>query len=191
MARREDELTDDRGTPCAIHAHALPKDAPKALRKLASKAELNFSGNLHWTETAFLVLTISVQLVVVYGLQQWMQRAGWSPLNQSLLIGALVGVSIAVFYRLPFVARSLRRERARRAIEAWSGFGLCPACGHDIALDLEKNELTPAEDGCATCPQCHAAWKAERFDAAIETHRKDWRREWEDSRQSSQPDSAQ
>lgn len=183
MARRGDELTDDCGTPCAIHAHALPKDAPKALRKLASKAEPNFSGDLHWTEIAFLVLTIVVQLGVVYGLQQWMQRAGWSPLKQSILIGALVGISIAVFYRRPFVARSLRRERARRAIEAWIGFGLCPACGHDIALDLEKNELTPSEDGCAICPQCHATWKAERFKTAIQAHAGDWRRQWQESQQ--------
>ncbi len=189
MARHATAPADDRGTPCGIHAHALSNDAPKTLRKLANKADLNFSGNLHWTEVAFLVLAILVQLCVVAGLQQWLQRAGWSPLNQSILIGTLVGITIAVFYRLPFVARSLGRERARRAINAWTQAGLCPACGHGIALDLAKGDIAPDGDGCAACPQCHAQWNAARFDAAIETHRKDWRREWEEAQHDRQPES--
>jgi hypothetical protein len=175
--------TDDRGQPITLHAHDLPRKAPKHLRKLASNTEPSFSGDLHWTEVASLVLVMMVQLGVVYTLQQWMQRTGWSPLNQSILIGTLMGVSIAVFYRIPFVARSLGRQRARRAIDAWAQAGLCPACGHDLALDLHKGDAKPDDDGIAACPQCHAQWQAARFNAAVEAHAGDWRRQWEESQQ--------
>lgn len=189
MARHAAEPADDRGTPCGIYAQALPKDAPKVLHKLANKADLNFSGDLHWTEVAFLVSGIVFQILVGFGLQQWMQNAGWTRTNQSLVLGLLFGLTIALFYRIPFVARSVKRERTHRAIVAWASNGLCPACGYDIALDVTKGDLSPDDDGFAACPQCHAQWKAVRFDAAIETHRKDWHREWEEAQQSRQTES--
>lgn len=180
-------VADDHGQPVTLHAHDLPNDAPKALRKLAKKSELNFSGNLHWTEVAILIGGIILQLFVGFGLQQWMQNAGWSRTNQSIVLGLLLGLTIAAFYHIPFVARSVMRERARRAINAWAQAGLCPACGYDLALDLHKNDVIPDNDGIATCPKCHAHWQAERFNAAIETHAKDWRRQWQESRKPHQP----
>lgn len=187
-APQGNETFDDRGHPCALHVLNLPRRPAKHLRKLRNTASLHNSKNMYWTEIYGFVLTAFVP----FGLFAVMQNLGPSTAGgvwtQGLLIG-MVSLALVMFWNwIPIVATSRKRETARRAIAAWSEFGLCPACGHDIALDLESGTLTPSEDGHATCLECRAQWKTARFDVSIEAHRADWRREWEESPHPRQPD---
>lgn len=189
-SKRSIQPTDDRGSPCELQVSSLPKKPPKNIRKLENEISLGNSQNMHWSVFFGFVLLAVGPLLILVVIQTVSSRPvlpNWYWHATMLAIGLLIAGS---FRWVPFVANSRARETNRRAIDAWAEAGLCPTCGHDFALDLEKNELTPNEDGCAICPQCHAAWQTERFAPAMQAHSRDWRRQWEESQQSSQPDAA-
>lgn len=70
------------------------------------------------------------------------------------------GVMVSVFvYR----SRRAVRRIAPRIIDAFLFEGRCPGCGYV----LDGTQIEP--DGCRVCPECGAAWKAERIGASIQT----------------------
>lgn len=182
--------TDDRGVAVTLQAFDLPRKPPKRLRELAGEISLGNSQNMHWSVFyGFVLLAIGPPLILVFiqvvssqsVLPNWYWHAA------ILTIGLMIAVS---FRWVPFVANSRARETNRRAVTTWAQAGLCPACGHDLALDLHKGDATPDEDGIATCPQCHAHWEASRFEVGIRAHAGDWRRQWYEAQESRRGDAA-
>lgn len=180
-SQKATQPTDDRGRAVTLQALDLPKKPSKRLRKLSGEISLGNSQNMHWSAFfAFLLIAIGpgLILVVVQAVSSQPVLPDWYWHAVMLAIGLL----IACAYRwVPFVANARARETNRRAINAWAQAGLCPACGHDLALDLHKNDVPQDDDGMATCPECGAQWRAARFEAAIKTHAGDWRRQWQES----------
>ncbi|MEQ9096790.1 MAG: hypothetical protein RIE32_11065 [Phycisphaerales bacterium] len=173
--------TDDRGRAVTLQALDLPKKPSKRLRKLSGEISLGNSQNMHWSAFfAFLLIAIGPGLILVV-----IQAVSSQPVLPDWywhVVMLAIGLFIACAYRwVPFVANARARETNRRAIHAWAQAGLCPACGHDLALDLHKNDVPQDDDGMATCPECGAQWRAARFEAAINTHAGDWRRQWQES----------
>lgn len=70
------------------------------------------------------------------------------------------GVMVSVFvYR----SRRAVKRIAPRIIDAFLFEGRCPGCGY--VMDGMQTE----PDGCRVCPECGAAWKAERIGASVRT----------------------
>ncbi len=51
----------------------------------------------------------------------------------------------------------VRRRRASDLTEVALNAGRCASCAYELA------DLPTEDDGCVVCPECHAAWKAERI----------------------------
>lgn len=176
------EPTDDRGQAVSLHALDLPDKPPKHLRKLSEKIALDYSKDLHWTWVLgyFAMGFGPLLFLILWGhATQQTSPANW---QVYLAIACFAVVTFVAFRWVPLFANSRARETNRRATNAWTEAGLCPACGHDLALDLHTGDAKPEDDGIAPCPACHAQWHAARFRAAIEAHAGDWRRQWKESR---------
>jgi|GEM_PF-4725420 len=178
MSKTRVQPTDDHGATVALQAFNLPRKSPKKLRKLRNSICLFDSNDIHWTVAVGMIsiwavpvvaLTITDQLTPDRHLPEW-----------ALYVAMVVTATIVIgsWRFVPFVAGPQQRELNRRAIDAWAGTGLCPACGYDLALDLHNGDATPDNDDTASCPQCHAKWQAARFEAAIKTRSGDWRQQW-------------
>lgn len=182
--------TDDRGNAVTLQAFDLPRKPPKRLRKLEGEISLGNSRNMHWS-VFYGLLLISIGPLLVLLFVQAVSSQSVLPNWYWHAAVLAIGLTIAISFRwVPFVANSRACETNRRAITTWAQAGLCPACGHDLALDLHKGDATADEDGIATCPQCQAHWEASRFEVAIRAHAGDWRRQWQESRQARQADTA-
>lgn len=184
------EPTDDRGRAVKLHPFTLTRAAPRRLRQLSGSISLFDTKDIHWSVVVAFISILAVPVVVLSIIDQLTpdsRLADWAfPVSMGL-----TGLAVICSWNLvPFVAKSRQRELNRRAITTWAQAGLCPACGHDLALDLHMGDATPDEDGIATCPQCHAHWEASRFEAAIRSHAGDWRRQWQESQQARQADTA-
>lgn len=182
--------TDDRGSVVTLHPFNLPRKAPRRLRKLSGGISLFDSKNIHWTVVLAFISVWALPIVVLTIIDQ---RVPDSSLPDWAFHVAMGGTALAIvcsWKLVPFIAKSRQRELNRRAIEAWSKAGLCPACGHDLALDVHNGETKPDPNGIAACPKCRAQWQAARFGPAIDAHAGDWRRKWQESQQSRQTDAA-
>lgn len=76
----------------------------------------------------------------------------WGAFVLGMLIAPLIPALLAWLALLGYI----RRRRGDRIIEIYLTAGRCPACGY-----LLENLPTHA-DGCMVCPECEAAWRAER-----------------------------
>ncbi|HVZ94645.1 MAG TPA: hypothetical protein VG797_09050 [Phycisphaerales bacterium] len=73
----------------------------------------------------------------------------------AVMLGVTLFVLVMWFIAwIGFVANRLIRHAA--IADRILSLGRCASCGHDLG------GLIPADDGCVTCPECAAAWRADR-----------------------------
>lgn len=85
---------------------------------------------------------------------------GWAPNANPWLVKAIVWGAMwpIILVTMTWAQRRVRgtwRDRDANAI--CLAHGVCPACAYDL------RSLTPETDGCVTCPECGAAWRATRI----------------------------
>lgn len=147
---------DDRGYACDPTLRgSYTEQAVGAIRS-------NLSSKVDWREMGFgLVL----QLPIIAGFvlaNVYLPPRLWGLDRVLVVLGCTIAAAFAwgqVVYRLPFmramtermVHRNWRAQLAKR-----EGKGACLACGYTL------DGATIAEDGCLQCPECGAAWRAER-----------------------------
>ncbi len=93
--------------------------------------------------------------VMVFTIQEQKMRALKTLLMFWLIAAMCILIPIAHFILVPgfliggIIAAKRRWNRTEEGIDA---SGLCPACGHDICVKLEKNANVPQ---WYDCPECH------------------------------------
>lgn len=148
---------DDRGHPCSLPrlsagqvarrfwgiGHLTGDQATARERKATDWPEamaVLVGGALGWTlwQAAIDPLLPAGVPVVVRILLIWCGCAAGAVLGWLALLGPI------------------RARRFRRVTGTALAQGVCPACGYALA------GLVPEPDGCLACPECHAAWRADR-----------------------------
>lgn len=149
---------DDRGHACDPTRDSYTGRALEA----AGDVRRGLSKKVDWREMGFsLVLQLPVIVGFVLAIA-YLPPKVWGVDRVLVALGGFVVASMAwgqVVFRLPFsramtVRMTKRYWRAR--LEGREGAGACLACGY--ALDGAAVEA----DGCLQCPECGAAWKADR-----------------------------
>jgi hypothetical protein len=70
-----------------------------------------------------------------------------------LIAAATLGAACGVLIAIPVHAAKLLPLSVRAIIASCLRRGTCPACGYQITGQATET------DGCATCPECGAAWR--------------------------------
>ncbi len=76
------------------------------------------------------------------------------PLGAAVMMTAYV---LSLWFIAWFAGKLNRLLRHRTLADHIARTGHCPSCGEDIRYQK------PAADGCVVCPQCGAAWRANRL----------------------------
>lgn len=121
-----------------------------ALTELAQRIYLkrHFSGAILSKQSLLLlgviafIMIAGVTLVVVFQ-------------ANSSIVGWLM--PLAIFFGIAMTHRHTSGQLAGTVAEALVSYGRCGSCGYMIR-DLPRDE-----SGLTTCPECDAAWRAERF----------------------------
>jgi len=150
--------TDDRSKPCKIADLSTDQVAWRALGLHSITPNPVLKAEKKRTAG------IEILVTVVGGLIGW---ALWSVLitqytrpKFGILIDfvalstSCVGVGMILWYSL---LNRIRRERFPKIAEIYLSEGKCAACAYK--LDGLKSE----QDGCVVCPECNAAWNADRL----------------------------
>lgn len=159
MTRRGIKTTDDRGRRVPLfranRAAFVPTDEARALPPDARSAILASQ------RVPGVVLALIGWLV---GLAVCTGGFGFlTPPPMQALPGALgAAISLAAFililWFIAWLGGKLNRLLRRRALaDAILRAGHCASCGSPMRL------VPPMTDGCAACPECGAAWRAERL----------------------------
>jgi len=158
--------TDDRGAPCRL-ADLSPRQIgwralglPSVTPDFITKGEQKQTAVLE-TVVALaggLVGAVLYWVVITPALSHWIST--WGSLGRIISMSGLVVVSVvfAMIAWYLFLPR-IRASRSGRIIEIYLSAGRCAACGYAL------ERLEPEADGCVVCPECNAAWHAERVGA--------------------------
>lgn len=154
-------LTDDRGRRFVLAKSSALVDPSNAGRwisreagdlasRLASASQLNFTLLQRVAASLGFGLLMAVVVTAIYSLER---SRGIPP---AISLAVMLGV-IFVFARL--LTRSWRERRAKVLTTIWLNRARCASCGYG----LQGNRVDA--DGCVGCPECQAAWEAERLGA--------------------------
>lgn len=111
-------------------------------------------------------ITINLEIVIAIsgGVIGWVLWTAvflpLTPLKGTLLghLGFPMASSIVVSTVIWFVSLGwVRQHKFSKIAQVHLGHGRCAACGYSL------EDLTPKEDGCVVCPECNAAWLADRI----------------------------
>jgi hypothetical protein len=151
---------DDRDHPCAV---ARLTNRQLAWRSVGIKS---FTKDELTKQEQQVTLNTEIAIAIAGGVLGWGLSVGFvqlfTSLNGSLLgnflipiISAIIVSTIVWFCTLTWV-----RHRAFPKIAGiYLQYGSCAGCGYSL------NDLPVEEDHCIVCPECNAAWKADRVDA--------------------------
>ncbi len=92
---------------------------------------------------AFPIITLALVSLIFFGL---LPCVGW--------IGVMVAVPTAIRWYLRDAGPA---QWARQLAASIAAEGICPACAYSI------ERIPPDPDGCIACPECNAAWRADRI----------------------------
>lgn len=152
---------DDRGRECGV-APLSPRQVGRrglgvaALYDAETKREVELTGRME------LAVAIAGGVVGAVAWQLfWMSMPVLGPLG--LVAGFVVvpPAAAAIAWRIGLGA--VRRRAFDRLAAIHLADGRCPACGYALA------GLAAGTDGCLACPECGAAWRAERLGGATPT----------------------
>ena len=148
-------MTDDRGNSCDVAALSGRQLGVRALGIAAledphTKQELVSTRRLEltWAIAGGVIASAAWQLL-------WLV---WPVLGPCGLIGGFVLLAPAAGMLTWWLTLgSVRRRRFRRLADVYLGSGRCASCAYALA------GLAAEEDGCVVCPECGAAWRADRL----------------------------
>lgn len=148
---------DDRGQPCGLkplsarqvgwRALGLPSITPDP----AIKQEMRQTVAL---ETG-IALAGGVVGAVLYKFVLKQLVLNWVGSFGSLVVMVIVAIITAMIAWWLALGR-IRITRASRILDIYLAMGQCGSCGYDLA------DLHPTDDGFLNCPECNAAWRADR-----------------------------
>jgi len=149
--------TDDRSAPCRL-ADLSPRQIGWRALGLQSVTP-DFITKHEQTQTAGVETAVALaggavgcvlyQFLIFPAFARWM--TGW----MYWLGWVVVPVVVAMIAWFAFLGK-IRVSRADRIIGIYLSAGRCASCGYAL------ESLEPEADGCVVCPECHAAWKADR-----------------------------
>jgi uncharacterized Zn finger protein (UPF0148 family) len=143
-------ITDDRQQRVTLLRTADARGDFELAEVLMRFQETSRLGNerLRW-EHLFVVLGVIALAVITALLSSWL-FAGASMAYAMSLQGLMFGgLAIFLFHRS-------RRRYSHRLVESLLRIGACPSCGYRLGGAMVE------ADGAVVCPECAAAWKAER-----------------------------
>jgi len=155
-------VTDDSGKPCKLvrlsYAVILKQTFfhKRWIRDPLMIAENKAFGGRDYA----VVLLTGIPLAIV-----WLFTTPWIPTNfmsdlPDLIVFMIVFLVLAAS-ALWMMQGWVRAPRAQLIIEHKLAAAQCPACNYPLA------NLNPDDDHRVTCPECSAAWHAERIGRAI------------------------
>lgn len=155
-------LTDDRGRPCPLAPltgrelswRPLGVPAMRAPERVRREERATIVGEVLF---ALVGCAMGVRIMDAAGP---MIGAALGPVPA--LVAWFVGPVLAALLVWRLALGSLRLGRAGRIGRLYLAEGLCPSCGYPLA------GLPSAGDGCVECPECAAAWRADRLGPAAE-----------------------
>lgn len=135
---------DDRGARVVLERSRLRSDRRNAdahFRMIQERVEEQYriSNRMVAVLIAFAVFTQIVDHVT-----------GMTHLTKTLGLFAIAGVMWLI------AVRSMARNAASGVIRVLLHDGICPSCTYSL------EGLSPHKDGCYQCPECGAAWRADR-----------------------------
>lgn len=145
-------IIDDRGRPVVLLNWLRTKWPESDVRLKAVRVRLFALRSLpmpRWQRTTYLILLSLAVLLLPFGFVFF---------DVLLLFAILVafvfgGVIVSDIIRDLIGHHRLRQQQASVLVEA----GLCASCGYNLV------GLVGQDDGCIECPECGAAWTAERI----------------------------
>ncbi len=147
--------TDDRGKSCGITALSRRQVGVRAMG-LRVLTDPHTRRELAITDKLELACAIGGGVVAAV-----IWQLAWLKLPVLGLVGLCGGFTVippvagAIAWRLTL--GTVRRRRFRRLVEVYLSTGRCASCGYMLA------GLAMEGDGCVVCPECGAAWRAERI----------------------------
>jgi|GEM_PF-699040 len=151
--KRGTGATDDRGQPVAILSFADLKRVERDpnQRRAALARRLRDAVRAESRRSTPLRAVVIVTLVVVVW-AAWAVVVTLAPSFRSVPIFWIVVVASVVGFRI-WARRAAAGNLARTAVAE----GVCGACAYSL------QDLATEADGCLVCPECGAAWRAERI----------------------------
>lgn len=140
--------TDDRGAACRLRvledAYGGVPIADARMRALRARVRpiLGTATGLTYAAAFFIAMLLTGVLAT------WLSFA----LQSALILLAVLAAIYVINARLPRFAHRIVTEYLRR--------GVCAGCGYNL-FGLETQG-----DGCVLCPECGAAWRADRIETA-------------------------
>ena len=152
--------TDDRNQPCDVARLTSRQLAWRSIGiKSLTKDELT-------KQEQQVTLNTEVVIALAGGVLGWiLWTAVFMPFTnlQNSLLGNFVipvCVSVVVSTAIWFALLTWVRQRKFHDISGIHlKYGRCAGCGYLLA------DLPTEEDGCIVCPECNAAWKADRINS--------------------------
>jgi len=151
---------DDRDRPCAVARLTSRQLAWRSIGiKSLTKDEIT-------KQEQQVTINLEIAIALIGGVLGW---ALWTvlflpftPLKGSLLGNFLIPMiaSIAVSTIIWFASLTWIRQRMfSRIADIHLEHGKCAGCGYEL------RDLPTENDGCVVCPECNAAWNADRIGA--------------------------
>jgi len=148
---------DDRGTPCGIamlsgrqigwRALGMPKVVPDEI----TRREQAKTGGLE-VGVSIAGGVIGSVLYQLFAVRPMISSFGWGAVVLGWIVVPVVFSMIAWWL---FLGR-IRAARYKRLFEIYLSMGRCGSCGYELA------DLPTSADGFVACPECNAAWLAQR-----------------------------
>ncbi len=155
MTRRNP--TDDRGKPCGI-AELSRRQLGWRMMGLGSKTpDEHVRREQPMTQAYDVAVAIAGGIVGLfvwkYAVTPVLPGGGfwWGTFAYVVFVPAFATAAWVL------VLPEIRRRRFGRISEIYLDAGRCAGCGYEL------KDLTPEGDGCVVCPECHAAWRADRL----------------------------
>lgn len=155
---------DDRDQPCTV---AQLTSRQLAWRAVGIKSLTN--DELVKREQQ-VTINLEVAIAIAGGVIGWVLWTvlflPFTSLKGTLLGNTLVPMasSIVVSTIIWFISLSwVRRNKFHRIAQIHLEHGHCAACGYSL------HDLTVESDGCLVCPECNAAWRADRVNTSAES----------------------
>lgn len=137
-------VIDNRGKEVPV---CTPEQLPAGVfEQVRMSVKLAQTGSIRWT--AIFVGCVLLP-AIAFGVLTWGKGRG--PSEAAFFVGVVTLLLIVMAVILS--ARVRRFEQGEDVREAMLAIGRCPSCAYTI--DAARVEA----DGCATCPECGAAWR--------------------------------